>query len=233
MATDGQAGGSGQGDSGPSHVPVGWLIAVMAMAIYGLSGAWPLLFGHDLPRSAAVLIQATLVFDVVCVLWGLYLLGLAFSRSALFPRRFAIWQIAVIVWLVSREAYVLVAPDFVFSPRSLASAAGQVAIGLACIYLLRRGSGVETVFAQEGGQPAVAVSLVSGVIGFVIGAAAGCAIGLLFGSVLAEVLNVSCSEGGCGYFVLFIGAAGLLVGAIAGPIIALWLVRRSFRRRVA
>ena len=38
--------------------------------------------------------------------------------------------------------------------------------------------------------------------------------------------DMSCFEGSCGYFALFIGLAGLAVGAIAGGILGVWLVHR-------
>ena len=115
-----------------------------------------------------------LVADVIIILWGLYLLGLAFGRSARFPRHFTIWQIALIVWVLARQAYVLAVPDFVFSARSLGITAIEIGVGLLCIYLLRRGSGAETVYAKpETEAPPVLVSIVAALLGIILGAAVG------------------------------------------------------------
>jgi hypothetical protein len=37
---------------------------------------------------------------------------------------------------------------------------------------------------------------------------------------------MSCFEGACGYFAVFIGLAGLVIGAIGGGIFAVWRVHR-------
>ncbi|TIT15857.1 MAG: hypothetical protein E5W78_27735, partial [Mesorhizobium sp.] len=84
---------------------------------------------------------------IVIFLWGLFVLGLAFNRSARFPRHFTLWQVATILWLLARQCYILVTPDFVFSARGLAITGAEIAIGLLCIYLLRRGSGADAVYA--------------------------------------------------------------------------------------
>lgn len=235
MTTNERAGRPERGDSGLSYVPVAWVVVTMAMEVRGLFGIWPALFpGYGWPESVAVLFWATSVFDVVSLLWSFFLLGLAFGRSARFPRQFTIWQSAVIVWLVCVQAYALVAPGFAFAPRALATAAGEIAIGLACIYLLRSGGGAEAVYTGEGGdRPGIAVSLLFAALGLLLGAAVGAAVGLGVGSLLAEGLDVGCFEGGCGYFVLFAGAVGLLVGAVAGLVLVLWLVVRRGHRHAA
>ena len=48
--------------------------------------------------------------------------------------------------------------------------------------------------------------------------------------MIAEVTDISCFEGGCGYFAVFIGLAGLVVGAIGGGILGVWLVHRRNRK---
>ncbi|MFK0687939.1 hypothetical protein ACFX5Q_06995 [Mesorhizobium sp. IMUNJ 23033] len=108
-------------DSGLSYVPVAWLCITMALSAYGLVSSWRVIGGHDLPDSVAYFVYSGLAGGIVTILWGLYLLGLAFNRSARFPRHFIIWQVATIVWLAARLAYVLLAPDFGFSARSMPS----------------------------------------------------------------------------------------------------------------
>ncbi|WP_181168739.1 MULTISPECIES: hypothetical protein [unclassified Mesorhizobium] len=51
--------------------------------------------------------------------------------------------------------------------------------------------------------------------------------------MIADVAGISCFEGDCGYFAAFIGLAGLVVGAIAGGILAVWLAHRHRRRPAA
>ncbi len=224
---------AGRPASDLSYVPVGWLIFVMAWSVYGLASAWWLVGNSGLPDKIFYFLFGGLVANVITILWGLYLLGLAFGRSARFPRHFTIWQIATIVWLLARQAYVLAVPDFVFSARSLSITAIEIGIGLLCIYLLRRGSGAETVYAKpESEAPPVFVSIAAALLGIILGAAVGAVGGFLAGSVIADVAEISCFEGGCGYFAAFIGLAGLVVGAIIGGIVAVWLVHRRRRRPV-
>ncbi|MFD2052598.1 hypothetical protein ACFSQT_05605 [Mesorhizobium calcicola] len=221
-------------DSGLSFVPPGWLIIVMAWSVYGLVSAWRLIGDYSLPDRVFYLIYGGLAVDIITILWGLYLLGLAFGRSARFPRHFTIWQIATIIWLLARQAYVLTVPDFVFSGRALAVTGAEVAIGVLCIYLLRRGSEAEAAYANPATEsPPVFVSVIAALLGIILGAIIGAAAGFFAGSVIADATDMSCFEGACGYFALFIGLAGLVVGAIAGGLFAVWRVHRRKRRPVA
>ncbi|BCG85954.1 hypothetical protein MesoLj113c_20640 [Mesorhizobium sp. 113-3-9] len=225
---------AGRAGNDLSYVPVGWLIFVMAWSVYGLASAWWLVGNSGLPDKIFYFLLGGLVANVITILWGLYLLGLAFGRSGRFPRHFTIWQVATIVWLLARQAYVLTVPDFVFSARGLSITAIEIGIGLLCIYLLRRGSGAETVYAkQQTEAPPVFVSIVAALLGIILGAVVGALGGFFAGSVIAEVAEVSCFEGGCGYFAAFIGLAGLVVGAIGGGILAVWFVHRRGRRPMA
>lgn len=239
MTSSNEQPGSGQAPVGRpgndlSYVPVGWLIFVMAWSVYGLASAWWLTGDSGLPDRIFYFLLGGLAVDIITILWGLYLLGLAFGRSARFPRQFIIWQVATIVWVLARQAYVLAVPDFVFSARSQFIGGAEIAIGLLCIYLLRRGSGAEGVYARPPTEaPSVFVSIVAALLGIILGAVIGAVGGFLAGSVIADVAEVSCFEGGCGYFAAFIGLAGLVVGAIAGGILAVWLVHRRGRRPVA
>lgn len=221
-------------DSGLSFVPPGWLIFVMAWSVYGLISAWRLVGDYGLPDSVFYLIYGGLAVDIITILWGLYLLGLAFGRSARFPRHFTIWQIATIIWLLARQAYVLTVSDFVFSGQALAVTAAEIAIGILCIYLLRRGSEADSVYANpETESPPVFVSILAALLGIILGAVIGAVGGFFAGEGIAEATDMSCFEGGCGYFALFIGLAGLVVGAIGGGIFAVWRVHRRKRKPVA
>ncbi len=67
--------------------------------------------------------------------------------------------------------------------------------------------------------------IVSILAGF-LGAGVGMLLGFGIGSVLAEVLDVSCFEGACGYFVALIVLIGGAIGLVAGILIALTAGRR-------
>jgi hypothetical protein len=225
---------AGRPDSGLSYVPPGWLAFIMAWSLYSMISGWPLIGDHGLPDSVFYLVYGGLAAGLVTILWGFYLLGLAFTRSARFPRQFTIWQVATILWLLVRQAYVLITPDFVFSARGLVVTGIEIAIGLLCICLLRRGSGAETVYTSpETESPTLLVSIIAAVLGVILGGAIGAVAGFFAGSVIADATQMSCFEGACGYFALFIGLAGLVVGAIAGGIFAVWRVHRRKRRPVA
>lgn len=219
------------GRSDLSFIPVVWLLFVMALSVYGLISAWWLVGSSGLPDTIFYFVLGALAFDIITILWGLYLLGLAFGRSAHFPRHFTFWQIAVIVFLLARQIYVLAVPEFVFSARSLAITAAEIGIGLFCIYLLRRDAGPTAVYAAPQGQaPSAFASIAAALLGIILGAVVGAVAGFGLGAVIAEVTDMSCFEGGCGYFAVFIGLAGLVVGAIAGGILAVWLVHRRGRK---
>ena len=227
----GVPGGLPPGRSDLSFIPVVWLLFVMALSVYGLISAWWLVGSSGLPDTIFYFVLGALAFDIITILWGLYLLGLAFGRSAHFPRHFTFWQIAIIVFLLARQAYVLAVPEFVFSARSLAITAAEIGIGLFCIYLLRRDAGPTAVYAAPQGQaPSAFASIAAALLGIILGAVVGAVAGFGLGAVIAEVTDISCFEGGCGYFALFIGLAGLVVGAIAGGILAVWLVHRRGRK---
>jgi hypothetical protein len=222
---------AGRPDSGLSFVPPAWLAFVVALSVYSMISAWRLFGDYGLPDSVFYLVYGGLVAGIVTVLWGLYLLGLAFNRSARFPRHFTIWQVATILWLLARQAYILVTPDFVFSARGLAVTGAEIAIGVLCIYLLRRGSGAEAVYAKpETESPPVLVSVIAALIGIILGAAIGACAGFFAGSLFADATGMSCFEGACGYFALFIGLAGLAVGAIAGGVFVVWYDHRRKRK---
>lgn len=223
--------GTPPGGVGPATLPPVWVGVNIVLAVYGIWSAWPATYAYDIPDSALYLIYAGLVADVVNILWGLYLVGLAVSESARFPRNFMVWQIVNIIWIVLREAYVLVAPDFVVTLPPLLYAAGEIAIGVVCILLLRRRPETASAYSNTGSEPPpLIVSVIAGFLGVVIGGALGFGAGLGLGIFISEATDMSCFEGACGFFAFFMGLGGMLVGAIAGGIFAIW---RTNRRKAA
>ena len=218
---------AGRPDSGLSFIPVAWLVIVMGLSAYGLISNWRLIGDFSLPDNVLFLIYGGLAGGVITILWGLYLLGLAFNRSARFPRHYTIWQVAIIIWILLRQAYVLLVSDFVFSAEGLGFTVAEIAIGLLCIYLLRNGAGAETVYANpETERPPVFVSILAALLGIILGGAIGACAGFFAGSLIADLTHMSCFEGACGFFAAFVGLGGLIVGAVAGGIFVIWRVNR-------
>jgi len=229
-----QAGPSGvqpgvPGGTGAALLPPIWVGVNILLAIYDIYSTWPATYGYELPDGALYLIYAGLGAAIVNILWGLWLVALAVSGSAGFPRHFTVWQVVNIIWVVLREAYVLVAPVFVVTLTPLLYGAAEIAIGVICILLLRRRQDVAVVYSNDGGKPSTIVSIIAGMLGLVIGGALGFGIGLGVGIAISEATNMSCFEGACGFFVFFVGLGGIVVGAVAGAILGVWLVNR--RRR--
>jgi len=223
---------SEQPDGGLSLIPVGWLIIVMGLSAYGLIANWRLIGDFSLPENAFLLVYGGLIGGVITILWGLYLLGLAFNRSARFPRHYTIWQVAIIIWIVVRQAYVFY--SFAFSAEALGFSVAEIAIGLLCIYLLRQGAGAQAVYANpESQRPPLLVSALAGLLGIILGGGIGACAGFFAGSLIADATEMSCFEGACGFFAAFIGLGGLIVGAIAGGIFAIWRVNRRKPVRAA
>jgi hypothetical protein len=223
-----------QPDGGLSFIPVAWLVIVMGLSAYGLFANWRLIGDFSLPENVLFLIYSGLTGGVITILWGLYLLGLAFNRSARFPRHYTIWQIVIIIWLVVRQAYLLLASGFAFSAEALGFSAAEIAIGLLCIYLLRPDAGADAVYSNpESKRPPLFVSILAGLLGIILGGAIGACAGFFAGSLIADATQMSCFEGACGFFAAFIGLAGLIVGAIAGGIFAIWWVNRRKPASVA
>jgi hypothetical protein len=211
------------------YVPALWLAANVLLATRQLFVSWWMVGATGLPRAVAVVVHGGAVAALVTLLWGLLVLRLAWTRSPRFPRAFLVWQTALLL-----QAFVLLTPDFAFSPSSLATAALEVAVGIFCIVVASRADGQPSAPppVPVAAAPASAVATVlAALLGLVAGAALGFGGGLFGGALFAQATDMSCFEGACGFFAFFIGLAGLAVGALAGLMLGVWLVRR--RRRAA
>jgi hypothetical protein len=233
METRGAIGESGlpRGGSPLIYLPIAWVAITALLGAYGIPSSWSAAYDHELPDSVFPLMYAGLAVAAVNILWGLYLCALAYIRSARFPRHFTVWQISNILWLLGAEAYVVVTPEFVFSPGQFGLKLAKIAIGIFCILLLRRQGGSFYSNADTEKPPFIA-SIGAAVLGLVLGAIAGAVAGFLIGEAIARLTEMSCFEGACGYFVVLISVVGLFVGAIGGCIIAVWRTNR-YRRRPA
>jgi hypothetical protein len=68
-----------------------------------------------------------------------------------------------------------------------------------------------------------------GFLGLIGGGFIGLWIGVGIGELIATLADISCFEGGCGYFVAAIGLLGILLGAIAGLIAGILFAGRRLR----
>ncbi|TIP38053.1 MAG: hypothetical protein E5X69_19635, partial [Mesorhizobium sp.] len=73
-------------------------------------------------------------------------------------------------------------------------------------------------------RPPVFVSILAALLGIILGGVIGAFGGFFAGSLIADLTHMSCFEGACGFFAAFVGLGGLIVGAIAGGIFAIWRV---------
>ncbi|MEJ6781716.1 hypothetical protein [Aminobacter sp. Piv2-1] len=232
MSTQGGEGGAGD-RSMLGWLPVAWVCIVMALAARGVDGSLASIWSYSYPGSVLAFIYGSMAVGAVTIAWGLYLLWLVYQRSPWFARQFTRWQWAVIAALVVKQLYVLAAPDFAFSLTALAWSLGEIVVGVAMIVLVKRERQDRPAALAAPGAPRPALSVVASIglvlLGIVLGGALGLAAGLGGGQLYASATDMSCFEGGCGYFVIFMGLAGIIVGALAGGIFALWRVlgRRS------
>ncbi len=200
-----------------AYLPVGWLAVVVIFSLRGVVSSFPFLFDHDLPADVSPLIYGNVAAGIVTIVWGLYPLGLALARSPRFAAGFVPWQVFALVCAVLREAYVLLVPAFVFSLSNTAIAAVEIALGLFCIQLVRRGRDITRLNDRPAGarRPPLVRFLIT-LLGILAGGAIGFGAGLAAGAGISEATDMSCFEGACGFFAFFVGLAGLVAGAIGG-----------------
>nr|WP_295461987.1 hypothetical protein [Mesorhizobium sp.] len=213
--------------------PVIWLSANLLLSLRGLWQGWPTIFAYDLPSAVMTYVYAGMAAGVVQILFGLYVLGLAWRKSPRFAFWFTAWAVLAIVTDIGFPVASLFIGDFVLTWMPWLIAVVSVAISVWTIWLVRQPQPAmaATQTAQPAGPAPVGVIILNAVLGLVLGGAAGLGIGLLAGSAIVDWLDVSCFEGGCGYAAAAIGLLGLIIGAIAGPVFAVWRTRK--RRRPA
>jgi hypothetical protein len=209
--------------------PVIWLCASLLLSLRGLWQGWPTLFAYDLPDVVADYIDASMAAAIVQILLGLYVLGLAWRKSPRFAFWFTLWAVLAIVADLGFLLATLFIEPFAQTWTPWLIAFVSVAISVWTIWLVRRPkpATAATQAPASAGPAPVGVVILNAVLGFVLGGAAGLGIGLLAGSVIVDWLDVSCFEGGCGYAAVAIGLLGMILGAIAGLVFAIWRTRRQ------
>jgi hypothetical protein len=209
-----------------ARLPAIWVGVVILWSIWGIRQAWPATYAYELPDSVIYFIYAGLIADVVNILWGLALVGLAIARSSGFPRQFVIWQIVNIAWVGLRIVYILVNPDFVLSVVPLIYAAIEIGVGIFMIRLAKNPAAIAVAYSSRTARPSIIVSIIATILGIILGGVVGALAGFGGGALYADLTSMSCFEGACGYFAFFMGLFGIVIGAIAGGILAVALVNR-------
>lgn len=208
--------------------PPAWLVIQLALDAWTVSQSWRSAAMQDLPGDVANYVYGLLGGAAISLIWGLGVLALAWSRAPSFPRHFIVWQIAVILWTLMRQAWVFMIPDMVLTPASFLFPAGEIVISIVAIVLAARQSAPSTasIGSVPEASPFAKVLLI--LLGTLVGAVVGAVGGFLAGAGIATVTDMSCFEGACGFFAGAIGLAGLVVGAVAGGIV---MIRRVSRPR--
>lgn len=235
---DGPAGGRSAGGWGWTP-PLAWVALTMLLSVRGLYSMLPVAWEPSLPPSVTTYLQTITGVALVNILWGGWILAAAHSRSRALRRGFLAWQSFNIVAIAASVGYTAFAADFVTTASGLLLPAVELAVGVALIaYVLRLpdapapAAGAPSLPA-EGRKPSMALYLVNAVIGAIAGAVVGGVAGFPLGALLAELLDISCFEGGCGYFAAAIGLLLVLAGLVLGLVVAVLRTRRAAGRPVA
>ena len=132
------------------------------------------------------------------------------------------------MWIVAREVYVLITPDFVPTIQPLLFGAGEIAIGVFCIAILRRKPEAAQAYSNTGAGAAVGDRLDHRGHSWRDRRRRAWLWRSAFSAAASSptLTHMSCFEGACGYFAFFIGLFAMLAGAIAGGIFAVWCVNR-------
>jgi hypothetical protein len=200
----------------------------MAMDAYRSWTTWPLLGEFDLPPAAARLIEGQLAVAAITLIGGLFVLATALGRMRIYPSAFTLWQCFVIAAILAVAVYTSIMPEFLTPPLSYVYWLGEIAIGIACIVIVRKAPLEPHALAQaRSGDYSVFARIIFAFLGILLGGFIGFWIGLGIGIAIAEATNMSSFEGQSGFFAVFIGLAGVLVGAIIGLVLALYWTRRK------
>lgn len=216
--------------------PLAWVALTMLLSVRGFYAMVPVAWDGSLPPAVTAYLQAGIAVAVVNLLWGGWILSAAWSRSRALRRGFLAWQAFNLVAIAASVGYTALVGDFVTTASGLLVPALEFAAGIALtVHALRL---PETTAPEAGaappaaeGPPATALrKVVHGLLGGVAGAVLGGVAGFPFGALLADLLDVSCFEGGCGYFAAAIGLLLVVAGFVAGIVVGIIRSGRGQRR---
>jgi hypothetical protein len=226
------AGGAGWGWT----PPLAWVALTMLLSVRGLYSMLPITWEETLPAPVTAYLQASVGVATVTLLWGGWIMFAARAKSRALRRGFLAWQSFNLVAIAASVAYTAIADEFVTTAYQLLIPATEFGIGIALtVYVLRLPdapvpAGIAASQPLPEGPPTIWRLLVNGFVGGVVGAVLGGVAGFPIGALLAEVLEISCFEGGCGYFAAAIGLLLFLAGFVIGIVVAVLRTSRGKAR---
>lgn len=231
----GPAGGKDGGGWGWTP-PLAWVGLMMLLAVRGVYSMLPVAFEPSLPPSVTTYLQTSVGVAIVNLLWGGWILVAARAGWPALRRGFLTWQSFNLVAIAASVGYTAFVADFVTTAQGLVIPAVEFAVGIALIIYALKLPDAPAATADAaprpvpGSPPSTGRYLVNAAIGAIAGAVIGGVAGFPLGALLADVLDVSCFEGGCGYFAAAIGLLLIVVGFIAGIVVAVLRTGRAARR---
>ena len=208
----------------------------MLLSVRGLYSMLPYAWDSSLPPFLTAYFKASVGVAAVNLLWGGWILAAASSRSRALRRGFLAWQSFNIVAIAASVGYTAFVAEFVTTASSILIPAVEFLVGIVLLaYVLRLPDAPAPAVGApspltDGRKPSIALYIVNAIIGGIAGAIIGGVAGFPTGALLADVLDISCFEGGCGYFAVAIGLLLILVGLIVGIIVAVLRTGRAARR---
>lgn len=219
--------------------PLAWVGLTMLLAVRGLYSMLPVVWESTLPPSVAAYLQASAGVAIVNLLWGGWILVAARAGSRALRRGFLAWQSFNLVAIAASVGYTAFVAEFVATAYGLLIPAAEFAVGIALIVHASRLPDAPAAAVRAAAAPIPASPpttgryLVNAAIGAIVGAVIGGVAGFPFGVLLADLLDVSCFEGGCGYLAVAIGLLLILAGFIVGIVVAVLRTGRAARRPAA
>ena len=208
-------------------LPSLWVLLVMVLALRSLLQFWPLINEFTMPEDVVKWLWFGVAVSIINLVWGVWILGHAYGRSPSFAGAFTTWQVFNIAAMLVSAAYVLLADSFAQTLSSFDMTIVTIVVGIGLIVFVKRGP--KTLAPAPGARPAVVVFVVNALLGAIMGGIVLMFVGFFVGGVIADVTDMSCFEGACGFFALGIGVLGLIVGVIGGAVGAILLTGRRSR----
>lgn len=234
----GPAGGAVGGGWGWTP-PLAWVGLTMLLAVRGLYSMLTFSWDAELPASVTAYLQTSVAIAIVNLLWGGWILFAARTGSRALRRGFLTWQSFNLVAIAASVGYTAFVAEFVITAYGLLIPVVEFAVGIALIVHALRlpdapASAVgATLSGAAGAPPSTGRYLFNAAVGAIAGAVIGGVAGFPLGALLADVLDISCFEGGCGYFAAAIGLLGILAGFIVGIVVAVLRTGGKARRPAA
>jgi hypothetical protein len=219
--------------------PLAWVGLAMLLAVRGLYSMLTFDWGAELPSSVTAYLQTSVAVAIVNLLWGGWILFAARAGSRALRRGFLTWQSFNLVAIAASVGYTAFVAEFVTTAYGLLIPLVEFGVGIALIvYALKLPDAAATAVGATpsglaGAPPSTGRYLFNAAVGAIAGAVIGGVAGFPLGALLADVLDISCFEGGCGFFAAGIGLLLIVAGFIVGIVVAVLRTRGKARRPAA